>query len=98
MAMDNKFNDYFLSFNIYKSRPLLWFICQWMVDIKYQALFDSLTLCIPMDFPKYTDTIWALLRQNLSSGFSIRLYQNQPAQLQRLAMKLKFRLKKVMIF
>ena len=37
--------------------------------------------------------IWVLRWQNLSSGFSIRLYQNQPAQLQRLAVNLKFRQK-----
>ena len=36
--------------------------------------------------------IWASSRQNLSSGFLTKLDSNQPAQLQGLARKLKFRL------
>ena len=36
--------------------------------------------------------IWASTRENLSSGFPIRSYQNQPAALQRLAKIVKFRL------
>ena len=36
--------------------------------------------------------IWALSGENLSSGFPTKWYSNQPAQLQRLARKSKYRL------
>ena len=38
-----------------------------------------------------TNHIWVLSQENLSLGFPTRSYPNQPAQLQRLAIKLKFR-------
>ena len=36
--------------------------------------------------------IWALLRENLSLGFPTKSDSNQPAQLQRLARKIKIRM------
>ena len=42
--------------------------------------------------------IWALTRQNLSSGFPTKWASNQPAQLQRLDRKLKFCSKQVQIW
>ena len=41
---------------------------------------------------KYDSSIWATSRENLSSGFPTREDSNRPAQLQRLARVLKFRL------
>ena len=45
-----------------------------------------------------TSDIWASTRQNLSSGFLTKWDSNQPALLQRLARKLKFRSKQVQIW
>ena len=42
-------------------------------------------------------SIRAVARENLSSAIEIRLYQNQPALLQRLARKVKFHLELVLI-
>ena len=41
--------------------------------------------------------IWAMMQERLSSGFLIRLYQKQPAQLQRLARIVKILMEQVLI-
>ena len=48
-------------------------------------------------FPNAADFIWASSRENLSSGFPTKRDSNQPPQLQRLAIKLKFHLKQVYV-
>ena len=58
------------------------------------AFIIVLVNCLMSSLPRIS-VIWAVTRESLSSRFLIWSYQNQPAQLQRLARIVKFRLEQL---
>ena len=66
--------------------------CIRMNNFLSEADLVSFNICFNQKYKKNMKIIWALSRENLSLGFPIKQYSNQPAQLQRLARNLKFRL------
>ena len=71
--------------------PRCYLLSEHAKSINHEAEMAPCTVQTVIQY--FSKTIWAAVRENLSSVFPTKRHSNQSPQLQRLARKLKFRVK-----